>query len=109
MLVAPVPIIVSITVTKLFEVLIFSPALLNPHAVGLILAGIPFVIVIVSAVMITASFLSMIVVCGLRGGCEREWGDQSQAQDAGAIKTSKDSHASWSSEGLDCFNRSLRA
>jgi hypothetical protein len=74
MLVAPVPIIVSISLTKPIEVLIFSMAFLGPHAVGSILAFIPFVVVIVLGVMITSSFLPMFVVRGKRGRCHNKWG-----------------------------------
>lgn len=70
MLMPPVPIVVPISLTKPIEVLIFSMAFLNPHAVGLVLVVIPFMIVIVSGVTITARFLPMIVVCGQSGGCE---------------------------------------
>jgi hypothetical protein len=70
MLMAPVPIIIPISLRKPLELLIFSMAFLNPHPVGLVLAVIPFVFVIVSGVTITTSFLPVIVVRGPRGGCK---------------------------------------
>jgi hypothetical protein len=75
MVMTPVPIVLPISIPKSIEVLIFSMAFLNPHAVGLVLAVIPLVIVIVSGVMITTSLLPMIVVSGLGGRGHSKWSD----------------------------------
>jgi len=75
MVVTPVPIILPIPVTKSVEIIIFPMELLNPLAVGLVLAVIPLVIVIVSGVMITTSLLPMIVIRGLGGRGHSEWSE----------------------------------
>jgi hypothetical protein len=70
MIVAPVPISVPIPLFELRKIVVFAMTFLDPHAIRLILMLIPFMIVIVSGVVVTP-LLAPFVVPGFVLGTER--------------------------------------
>jgi len=61
MVVAPLPIGLLIPLLKPVKVVVFAMTLLDPHAIGLILMLIPFMIVVMFGVVVTAIVAPFIV------------------------------------------------
>ena len=57
MIVAPVPIRFPIPIFELVKIVVLTMTLLDPHAIGLILMLIPFVIIVMFGVVVTPIIL----------------------------------------------------
>ena len=89
MIVAPIPICLSVSIPKLGKICVFTVALIEPNAISPIFTIVPFVIVVVFGVVIAPGLLTVIVIRHQRLGRNAKRGHQTQAQtqDADGLET----------------------
>jgi hypothetical protein len=89
MIVAPIPIVLPISLVDPVEIIVSAMSFLEPHAVRLILMIIPDMLVMVPSVLITTiifSLSALLIPMVVLGQC-RYWSHQCGAQKTNAIET----------------------
>ena len=71
MIVAPVPIGVPIPLFELVKIFVLAMAFLDPHAIGLVLMLIPFVVIVVFGIVVTPLFAPFVIPAFVLGAERR--------------------------------------
>jgi hypothetical protein len=89
MIMAPIPIILPISLVDSVEIVVFAMSFLQPHAIRLVLMIVPDMLVMVPGILITAiifTFSALLISMVVLGQC-RYWSHQCGAQKSDAIET----------------------